>query len=169
MFSGEEQNTWPNIEDARCLKVKSFFTCSLSNPHIFLSTLLLNTLSLCSLLKLRYQVWYPYKETGNIILSYVSFLISMFLDSTQEDKRFWIIWQQVCPKFNMLAISSCMYFMIVQSHTTSQYNQIASFNLLQAISHLISSRTINIIRTAIRHDSSSFYKNHHKILTKIRY
>jgi hypothetical protein len=60
-------------------------TSSLFSPNILLSTLFSNTLSLCSYLNVREQVWHPYKTTGKIIIFYI--LIFMFLDSRREDKN----------------------------------------------------------------------------------
>jgi hypothetical protein len=60
-------------------------TSSLLGPNILLSTLFLNTLSLCSSLNVRAQVSHPYRTTGKIIVSYIP--IFMFFDSRQEDRR----------------------------------------------------------------------------------
>jgi hypothetical protein len=43
---------------------------SLLGPNIFHSTLFSNTLSLCSFLRMRYQVSHPYKTTGKITVLY---------------------------------------------------------------------------------------------------
>jgi hypothetical protein len=55
-----------------------------------------NTLSLCSSIKVRYQVSHPYRTTAKIIVFYI--LNIMFLNSRREDKRFWTEWQQTLPK-----------------------------------------------------------------------
>jgi hypothetical protein len=62
---------------------------TLFGPNI-LSTLFSNILSLCSSLNVGVQVPHPYRTIGNIIVLY----ILMFLDSRQEDERFWTEWQQ---------------------------------------------------------------------------
>jgi len=64
-------------------KLQSFSLCSLlqspvtfflSGPNIFLSTVFLNTLSLCSPLSVRDQIWHPFKTTGKIIVLYILIL-----------------------------------------------------------------------------------------------
>jgi hypothetical protein len=56
---------------------------SLLDPHILLSTLFSNALSLCSSLKVRDQVSRPYKATCKMI---PFTLFQTFLDSRREDK-----------------------------------------------------------------------------------
>jgi hypothetical protein len=70
--------------------VFSNLTSTPFNPNILLSTLFLNTLSLCSSLNVWDQVSHPYRTTGIIIVLYS--LIFMFLASRWEDKRFWTEW-----------------------------------------------------------------------------
>jgi hypothetical protein len=45
-------------------------------------------LSLCCSLHVRDQVWHQFKTAGKIIVLYI--LIIVFLDSMQEDNRFWV-------------------------------------------------------------------------------
>jgi hypothetical protein len=52
---------------------------SLFGPNILISTLYLNTITLCSSLNVRDQVSYLYRNTGKIIILYI--LIFTFLDS----------------------------------------------------------------------------------------
>jgi hypothetical protein len=80
-------------------------------PYMFLSTLFLNTLRLCSFLNLTEQVSKPYKTTDKIIVLYISILIS--LNSKREGKRFYTKWQQEFPEFNLPLISSCMQFFLL--------------------------------------------------------
>ena len=68
-------------------------TSSFSDPNIFLSTLFLNTVSLCFSLSASDQVSYPYKTRGKIIVLYI--LLCMLSDGSirlitckqREDKR----------------------------------------------------------------------------------
>ena len=63
-------------------------SCQLATfgPNIFLSTLFLNTFSLCSSLNVRDQVSHPQKPTGKIVSVNIN---SCFLDSKLEDKIFY--------------------------------------------------------------------------------
>jgi hypothetical protein len=65
-------------------------TSSLFGPNILLSTMFSNTLSLCSSLNVRDQVSHPYRTRDRTIVLYI--VILMFLDSRQEDKRFYTEW-----------------------------------------------------------------------------
>ena len=60
-------------------------TISLFGQNILHSTLLSDTLGLCSSLNVTDQDSHPYKTTGNITVLSIS--ISVFLDSKPEDKR----------------------------------------------------------------------------------
>ena len=72
------------------LSLCSFFqppvSLSTLGPSIFLSTLLSNIQSLCSILNVTGQFWHPHK-TSKIIILFTSVLT--FLDGKQEDKRLW--------------------------------------------------------------------------------
>jgi lipid-A-disaccharide synthase-like uncharacterized protein len=50
--------------------LQSPFTSSLSGPGIFLSTLFSNTVTLCSFLNVRDEVWRPCKTAGQIMVLY---------------------------------------------------------------------------------------------------
>ena len=68
-------------------------TSSLWGPNFLLSTLFLNTFSLCPYLNVRDQVSYPH----NLYI-----LIFIFLGSKLEDRRFCTEWQQAFPYFKLL-------------------------------------------------------------------
>jgi predicted branched-subunit amino acid permease len=63
----------------------NYLHSSLLGPNILLSTLFLNTLSLCYSLNVRDQFSHPYKTTGRIVV--LCILTFMILDSRQEDKK----------------------------------------------------------------------------------
>jgi lipid-A-disaccharide synthase-like uncharacterized protein len=50
--------------------LQSHFTASLSVPGIFFSTLFSNSVSLCSFLNFRDEVWRPCKTAGRIMVLY---------------------------------------------------------------------------------------------------
>jgi hypothetical protein len=68
-----------------CYFLPSPITFSLLDPTLFLSTLFLNTLSICTTLHVKDQISHTYKTTGKIIALYT--LIFMFTDTKQEAKR----------------------------------------------------------------------------------
>ena len=72
-----------------CSLLHSPFASSLLGPNILLSTVISNTLSLCSSLNLSDQVSHLHK-TSNIIFLYL--FIFIFLDSKWEDKGFCTDW-----------------------------------------------------------------------------
>jgi hypothetical protein len=78
------------LSSSLCSLLHSPVTSALLGPHILLSTLFPNTLSLCSYLNTSDQVSHPYKTTGKIIGLYT--LIFVLLDSNLEDKRFCTEW-----------------------------------------------------------------------------
>jgi hypothetical protein len=84
---GEEYKLWGS---SLCSYLQSPITSSLFDQNFLLSTLFSNTISLCSFLIVRDQVSHPYRTTNRIIVLYI--LIFTFLDSRQEDKRFWTEW-----------------------------------------------------------------------------
>jgi len=61
-------------------------TSSLLGPNILPSTLLSNTLNLCSPLSVIQELSHPYKTTGKIIACI--FIIFKILKRRREDKRF---------------------------------------------------------------------------------
>jgi hypothetical protein len=61
---GKEYKLWSS---SLCSILQPPVTSSLKCPSILLSTLLPNTLNLCSSLNVRDQVSHPYKTTGKII------------------------------------------------------------------------------------------------------
>jgi hypothetical protein len=63
---------------------------SLFGPNILLSTLFLNTVSLCSSLNVRDRISHSHKTTGRIM--FLCSLTFVFLDSRWEDKRLWTKW-----------------------------------------------------------------------------
>jgi hypothetical protein len=76
-----------------------FFSSSLFGPNILLSTLLSNTLSLCSSPNVTDHASHPYRTAGKTVVPYI--LIHTFLDSRREDERFWTEWPQTFPEFNL--------------------------------------------------------------------
>jgi hypothetical protein len=78
-----------NDVGVQVMQLYAFF--SSFSPVTFHSTLLSNTLNLCSSLA-RDQVWHPHK-TNKVVIPYV--LIFTFVDVKREDKRFCTEWQQV--------------------------------------------------------------------------
>jgi hypothetical protein len=84
---GGEYNLW-SFSLLSFLQTSVF--SSLFDRNILLSTLVSNTLSLCSSLNVRDQVSHPYKNTWKIII--LNILIFLFLASRREDKRFWTEW-----------------------------------------------------------------------------
>jgi 5-keto 4-deoxyuronate isomerase len=71
--------------------------CSFLHPpiipfsrNILLSTLLSNTLGLCSSLNVRNKVSHPHRPKSKIMFLYI--IIFMFLCSKHKDKRFWTEW-----------------------------------------------------------------------------
>jgi len=82
-----QQYIWLN---SLCRFIHSPVTSSLLGSNIFLSTLISNTLSLCSSLYASDQVSCPYKTTGKITVQYISIFI--FLDCKLEDDRFRTGW-----------------------------------------------------------------------------
>jgi hypothetical protein len=61
-----------------------FAVFSLLGPNILLNTLFSKTLSLCSSLKARDQVFHPYSTNAVLYI-----LIFRFFDMGREDKRHW--------------------------------------------------------------------------------
>ena len=85
---GEE---YRSLSSSLCSFLHSLVTSSLLFPNITVDIRLSNILSPCSSLIVSNQVSHPYKTTGKIIVLYI--LISKFLDSELEDKRFCAEWQ----------------------------------------------------------------------------
>jgi hypothetical protein len=79
---------WWKVQDMKFLIMQFLhppITLSLFRPYI-LSTQFSNTFSLCPSLNVRDQVWYPYRQHYTVLC----ILIFTFLNSWQEDIRFWI-------------------------------------------------------------------------------
>jgi hypothetical protein len=75
--------TWRIVQVMKLLILQFSHTSSYSSffvPNILLSTLFSNSLSVCSSLNVRDQIWHPYKTTGKIIVLYI--LTFTFLDSS---------------------------------------------------------------------------------------
>jgi len=81
---GEE---YRSLSSALCTFLHSLLTSSLLGPNILLRALFSHTLKLLSSFNVSDQVPHPYKSTGKIIFLYI--LVSVFLDSKLEDKRFY--------------------------------------------------------------------------------
>jgi len=101
-----------SLSSSLCSFLLSPVISSPLSPNILLSTLLSNTLSLRSSLNVSNQVSHPYKTTGKIIVLYI--LISIFLDSKPEHKRFCTEWQPALPDCNLLLISTWIQFWFVK-------------------------------------------------------
>jgi hypothetical protein len=82
-------------------------TSSLFCANILFSTLSSNTLCLHSSLNVTDKISHPHRTTGKIIVLYI--LTFMFLDSRQEDKRFWTEWQQATPEFFLIHMKTKLY------------------------------------------------------------
>ena len=77
---------YKSFSSSLCSLLHSPVTSSLLGPNILLNTMFSNTLSFLSSRSVNDQVSHPYKTTGKMIVLYI--LISKFLDSNLEDKRF---------------------------------------------------------------------------------
>jgi hypothetical protein len=84
---GEEYKSWSS---SLCNFLYSPVTSSYFGLNILLSTLLSNTLSLCSFLNARDQISHPYISTGKIIVLYIP--IVTFSDNRCKDRRFCTEW-----------------------------------------------------------------------------
>jgi hypothetical protein len=72
----------------RCSSLCNFLhnpSSSLLGPKIFLNTLFLKTLSLCSFFKVRDQVSHPYSTTGKITVLYILIFSSFYETGRQKD------------------------------------------------------------------------------------
>ena len=101
---GEE---YKSFSSSLCSLLHYPLISSLLGPNI-LNTMFSNTLNFLSSRNVNDQVSHPYKTTGKIIVLYI--LISNFLDSNLEDKRFCTEWKQALPDLNLLLISSAFYY-----------------------------------------------------------
>ena len=73
-----------------CSVLHSPVTSSVLGPNTLLSTLFSNNLTLRSSFIVSDQVSHQFKTRGKIIILYI--LIFIFMDSKQEDKRFYTEW-----------------------------------------------------------------------------
>ena len=84
-------------------------------PNILLSTLIWNTLSLCSSPDLRDQISHVCKTTSKLILPCI--LIFVCLDRKREGKRFWNKWLQAFLHFHLLlTFRRRNYFFLILIH-----------------------------------------------------
>jgi hypothetical protein len=81
--------TWQRVQVSLCRFLQPPATLFPLGPNILLSSLFSNTLSLRSFINVGDHI-HTYRTTGKILVSYI--LIFTFLDSRQEDKRFWTEW-----------------------------------------------------------------------------
>jgi hypothetical protein len=84
---GHRSRTWWRVQIVKLLNIQmlpfqSPVTSSLLGPNIFLSTLFLTTVSICSSLNERDQVPHPYKTTDKIIVLCILTFVS--LDCTHK-------------------------------------------------------------------------------------
>ena len=84
----------------------------LLGPNILLNTMFSNTISFLSFCIISDQVSHPYKTIGKIVVLLI--LISKFLDSNLENRRFCTEWKQAFPHLNLLLISSGIEFCFVK-------------------------------------------------------
>jgi hypothetical protein len=84
---GEEYKMWSS---SLCSFLQPPVTSYLFGQNILLSTLISNTLCLCSSLYVRDQVSHPYKTTGKTVVLYI--IIFMFLDGRRENRRLLTEW-----------------------------------------------------------------------------
>jgi hypothetical protein len=101
-------------------KLWSFTICNFLQPVIIHPCWVLmfssgpsNTPSLCSSLNVRAQVSHTTQLQEKYEVLYI--LLFTFLDSMQEDKRFWTEWPQVLPECYVLSTSLRMQFWYVTS------------------------------------------------------
>ena len=81
---------YKSFSSSLCSLLHSPVTSSLIGPNILLNTLFSKNLSFPSSRNVNDQVSHPYKTTGKIIV--LNILIFKFLDSNQEDKRYYLLW-----------------------------------------------------------------------------
>jgi hypothetical protein len=81
-------------------------------PRVILSTLISNTLSLCSSLLVRDEVSHPFKTTCRVIV--LCILIFTFFVSKLDGRCFWTKWYQAFPKCHLFWIAFWLQFWYVR-------------------------------------------------------
>jgi len=127
---GEQYKTFIS---SLCSLLQSPVTSSLLGPNILLNTMFSNTISFLSFCIISDQVSHPYKTIGKIVVLLI--LISKFLDSNLENRRFCTEWKQAFPHLNLLLISSGIEFCFVKvvpkytNYSTLSNNLYLNYNL----------------------------------------
>jgi hypothetical protein len=95
-----------------CSFLHSLVISSLLGPNSLLSPLFSSALGLHSSLSVSDQDTHPYKTTSKSIVLYI--LISTFLDSKLEDKRYCTRWWQAVSDYSLLIFFSWIEFRLIK-------------------------------------------------------